>query len=474
MMRMPLWRRAIPAFAILPGLLWAAAAAAAPECGSPSVPRAGRPSFVAAAARNAQAVVNVVVISAKARDEDLGYGDDLFFPLPGGPFAEVALSADAAPERGFSSGFIYSPDGLVLASAHALRDAVEAWVHLPDGRHLKARVVGLDRASDVALLKVGAQGLPGVVFARGETLCPGEWVAAIGSPFGFDASVTAGVVSANPRYLPGIGGLPLIQTDVALNPGSSGGPLFNARGEIVGMNSMIYSSSGGYVGVSFSLPIERVVRIAEQLRAGGRVIRGQIGARTQAVTHELASAFGLYEPRGTLVVRTQPGSAAEAAGMRGGDIILEWDGRPVGHHAQVQEWVAQTRPGMRVPLEIWRDRSVLRLEVVVASSLPDVPRSGEGAIASRPQRLGLVLRAYRVATGSGGYPEGLYVERAASWALLAGIEPGDRVLAVNAVPVTDEADFDRALAAAGGTLPVALLVARGSVQSYIPVGEPPQ
>ena len=302
------------------------ALAASLACGAPpgtpenacldrSGPGSGQ-GFIAAVARNAPAVVNVIVVRERGEPFDEPDADFFLSSVAGLPLPD-RLPA----ERAVSSGFIISSDGQILTSAHAVLRAQEIWVRTADGMRLPARVVGLDRRTDVALLQVEARGLPVVPLVTGTRLCAGEWVAAIGTPFGFENSVTAGVVSAYPRHVPGAAGLPLIQTDAAINPGSSGGPLFNAAGVVVGMNSMIFSALGGSVGLSFALPIDRVMRVAHALRAGGTP-RADIGIRTQHMTAELASAFGLDSGGGALVSRVEPGSAAAAAGLRAGDIVL--------------------------------------------------------------------------------------------------------------------------------------------------------
>lgn len=390
-------------------------------------------------------------------------GFDFFQPMAGLPLGDGGA---AAQERSTSSGFIISADGFVLSSAHAVFDAHQTWVTLSDGRRFQATVIGLERSSDVALLKVDAQGLPVAPLAPAAGVCPGDWVAALGAPFGFEQTVTVGVVSAYPRFLLGGAGMPLIQTDAVLNPGSSGGPLFDARGLVVGMNSMIFSSSGIYIGVSFTLPIDRVLRIAADLRSGRA--RGYVGLRTQPVTPELAQAFGLAGPGGALVTRVTAAGPAERAGLRSGDILLSVDGVAIASPFQLEDLFAAARPGSSLALQVWRDGTLQRMTVGAAAAPRDplpatsTPTLGQG-------RLGL---EFAPAVSVSGMAAGVHVESASGAGLLAGIEPGDRITAVNGQPVASAADFDAALQAAGSGKAVALLVTRGTAQVYIPVMRP--
>jgi serine protease Do len=405
-------------------------------------------------------VVNVLVIRARGEPFEELDGTEFFLSSVTG----LPLPGNSVPERAISSGFIIAADGHVLTSAHAVLGAQETWVQLADGTRHPARVVGLDRRADVALLKVEAAGLPVVPLAAGTLLCPGEWVAAIGSPFGFEHSVTAGVVSAYPRFVPGAGGLPLIQTDAAINPGSSGGPLFNSAGVVVGMNSMIFSALGGSVGLSFALPIDRVMRSAAAMRAGGSASRAGIGLRTQPVTPELATAFGLDGARGALVVQVEPDTPASAAGLRPGDIVLSVNAGPPGLQPDLEEAIASARADAPIALELWRRRSAHR--ALVVPQPPQRAPQREGHAAPAEERLGLVL-ASRKATA--GMPAGVYVEAATGAGLLAGIQAGDRLTAVNDAPIASPEDFDRVLDAARAAKVVALLVARGAAAVYVPV-----
>lgn len=433
-------------------LAWPGGTSAQVTCNQPRSGTASAGGFVLAAARNAPALVNVIVTR---RERPVYEEDDAALFLP--------MSTPSA-ERSTASGFIISADGFIVTSAHVVHDAMEAWVLTCDGRRFRAAVTGFDRRTDVGVLKIDAVGLTAAQLATGTRLDPGERVAALGSPFGFDGSVTSGVVSANPRFMPGNAGLPLIQTDVAINPGSSGGPLFNVAGTVVGMNSMIFSASGIYVGVSFALPIDRVLRVASEIRATGRVERGDIGARTQPVTPELAQAFGLDTARGALVVQVQPESDAARANLRRGDIVLSVDGVALAPDGDPGESVAASRSRTRAALVVWRDRKAQQvvLELSKPAHTPAPPQP-----APAPEvRLGLTLAPQ---SSTAKMPPGAYVESAAGSGLLAGLEPGDRITAVNGRDISTPAGFDQALAAIGNAPVVALLVMRGSVGAYMPV-----
>src|SRR5712664_798521 len=283
--------------------------------------------------------------------------------------------------RSLGSGFIISADGYILTNAHVVEGADEINVKFTDKRELKAKVIGADRRSDIAVIKVDAGGLPAVRFGDPAKLKVGEWVLAIGSPFGFENTVTAGIVSAKGRSLPQENFVPFIQTDVAINPGNSGGPLFNMRGEVVGINSQIYSRTGGFMGLSFAIPIDVALDIQKQLRLSGRVSRGRIGVVIQEVSKELAESFGLARPSGALVNAVEKGGPAEKAGVETGDIILKFDGKSVTNSSELPRIVGSTRPGNRASVEVWR-KGVTREITVTVGELP------EDRVASRTERRG--------------------------------------------------------------------------------------
>jgi len=297
--------------------------------------------------------------------------------------------------RSLGSGFIISADGYILTNSHVVDNADEITVRLTDKREFKAKVIGADRRTDVALIKIEAANLPVVRIGDPVKLRVGEWVLAIGSPFGFDSSVTAGIVSAKGRNLPSENFVPFIQTDVAINPGNSGGPLFNMRGEVVGINSQIYSRTGGYMGLSFAIPIDVVMDVQNQLRQSGRVSRGRIGVVIQEVTRELADSFGLAKAAGALVNSVEKGGPADKAGVQPGDIILKFDGKPVASSTELQRFVGATRPGTRSAVEVWRKGAGVEVHVTVAELPEDRvtarERSRPRPIEKTPNRLGLVV-----------------------------------------------------------------------------------
>ncbi len=362
------------------------------------------PDFTRLVEEQGAAVVNISTTQATRRTQALpevpGLEDDeiqeffrRFVPRPG-PGQEAP--SPRSESRSLGSGFIVSPDGYVLTNAHVVEGGDEINVRLPDKREFKARVIGADRRSDIALLKIDATGLPAVRFGDPSKLKVGEWVVAIGAPFGFENSVTAGIVSAKGRSLPQENFVPFIQTDVAINPGNSGGPLFNLRGEVVGINSQIYSRTGGFMGLSFAIPADVALDVQKQLKDKGRVARGRIGVVIQEVTRDLATSFGLDRARGALVNSVEKGSPAEKAGVEATDIILSFDGRNVDSSSDLPRIVGSTRPGSQVPLEVWRKGQTKKLAVTVAELVEDrvaaagKPKAVKPAVA-QANRLGIVL-----------------------------------------------------------------------------------
>ncbi|MBS0445867.1 MAG: trypsin-like peptidase domain-containing protein [Proteobacteria bacterium] len=375
-------------------------------------------------------------------------------------------------EGGIASGFIVSHDGEILTNAHAVANAVDVQVRLADGRQMAARVLGLDTYTDVALLKVDAAGLPTAAIGDSGHLAPGQWVVAIGAPFGLDTSVTAGVVSAPRRYLAG-SGVPLIQTDVAVNPGSSGGPLFDLRGNVVGINSMIFSRSGGYMGVSLAVPIDLAMQVAQALRVDGRVVRGTLGLEVQEASAELGRSFGLPDASGAIVLRAVRGGPAERAGLHSGDILLGTGSRTDATMVELEQEIADARPGRTLTLNVWRRGALQRVELTVAAAPADVPLDLPQPIASHADRLGLDLAELSPAARAALHLEsGLAVLEASGAGLMAGVQPDDIVVAVADAPVNALADFDHALAALDPARPVPLLVMRDGVLGYLAVPAP--
>ena len=384
--------------------------------------------------------------------------------------------------RSLGSGFIISPDGYILTNAHVVESADEILVRLTDKREFKAKVIGADKRTDVALIRIEANSLPVVRMGDATALKVGEWVVAIGSPFGFDNSVTAGIISAKGRSLPQESFVPFLQTDVAINPGNSGGPLFNMRGEVVGINSQIYSRSGGFMGISFAIPIDVAMDVQSQLRTTGKVSRGRIGVVIQEVTKELAESFGLAKAQGAAVNAVEKGGPAEKAGIEAGDVILAFEGKAVTNSGDLPRIVASMRPGTRVNVQVWRKGAVKDIPVV----LGEVP---EEKLAARPKssrpseqaanRLGLVVSELtpeqrRELKISGG----LVVEDIRGNAARADLRPGDVIMALiskgQATDIRSVEQFNKALAQFDKSANVTLLVRRGDMQTFVTIKGMPQ
>ncbi|MCC6715893.1 MAG: Do family serine endopeptidase [Gammaproteobacteria bacterium] len=376
---------------------------------------------------------------------------------------------EAMPTEGIGSGFIITPDGYIFTNAHVVKDADEVTVRLADKREFKAKVVGVDLKSDVAVIKIDATHLPTLHIGDPKTLRVGEWVAAIGSPFGLENTVTAGVVSAKARALPDDSYVPFIQTDVAVNPGNSGGPLLNMKGEVVGINSQIYSRTGGYMGLSFAIPIDVAMKVGDELRHDGKVEHGRLGVSVQSMTQDLAQSFGMDKPVGALVSAVEDGSPAQKAGLKSGDVILGIDGKAVDDSITLSRIVADMRPGDRATLRVRRHDGEQMLTATIGESADStIADSGSGGGKAATGRLGVAVRslsdAERERIGDSG---GVLVEEVAGAAAKAGIRPGDVILAVNQDKVRDPADLRRMVENAHGH--VALLVKRDEAEIYVPV-----
>ena len=377
--------------------------------------------------------------------------------------------------QSLGSGFIISADGYIMTNAHVVDAADEITVKLTDKREFKAKVIGADRRTDLALIKIEASGLPVVKFGDPNRLKVGEWVVAIGSPFGFENSVTAGIVSAKGRSLPQENYVPFIQTDVAVNPGNSGGPLFNLRGEVVGINSQIYSRTGGFMGLSFAIPIDVANEIAQQLRTAGRVTRGRIGVVIQPLTKELLESFGLSKLQGALVNSVEKGGPAEKAGIEPGDVILRFDGKPVNSSEDLPRLVGAVKPGSKVTVQLWRNKQTRDVQIVVAEMQDDRAAAAQKGRregkppAAQPSVHGLTLaeltEAQRKELKIAG---GVLVENAQGAAARAGIRKGDVILAVNNQDVKSVEQFNQLMGQLDKGRIVALLVRRGANSLYVP------
>ena len=398
-------------------------------------------------------------------DEDMPEFFRRFFPgVPGGqggPTQEI-------PARAAGSGFIVSNDGYILTNAHVVKGADEVVVKLIDKRKFTAKVVGADMRTDVAVIKITAKDLPTVTLGDPKKLRVGEAVAAIGSPFGFENSVTAGIVSAKGRSLPSENYVPFIQTDVPINPGNSGGPLFNMKGEVVGINSQIYSRSGGYQGVSFAIPIDVAMEVVDQLKSSGKVSRGWLGVVIQEVTADLAESFGLDRPRGALVSQVQPDSPASKAGLQTADVILEFNGTAVENSGDLPRMVGMAKPGTKIPLTVWRKGKTQALMVVLAELPAEEQIAGKaGKTYSRGGLALSELTADQRRELKIDY--GLLVEEVTGDAARAGIRVGDVILAVNNGKVATVEAFRSAIAAIPKGKSAAILVRRGDGSLYIPL-----
>ncbi|MFH1043945.1 MAG: DegQ family serine endoprotease [Pseudomonadota bacterium] len=379
--------------------------------------------------------------------------------------------------RSLGSGFIISADGYILTNAHVVDGADEITVRLNDKHEFKAKVIGADKRTDVALIKIEAAGLPMVKLGDPNKLKVGEWVLAIGSPFGFDNTVTAGIVSGKGRSLPQENLVPFIQTDAAVNPGNSGGPLFNLRGEVVGINSQIYSRTGGYMGLSFAIPIDLALDVQNQLRSTGRVTRGRIGVVIQEVTKELADSFGLAKPEGALINAVEKGGPADKAGVEVSDVIIKFDGKSVSNSSDLPRIVGATRPGSKVVLQVWRKGAVKDLTLSVGE-IPEEKQASRESRRAKPaeaaaNRLGLVLseitdeqrKELKIASGLvvdevRGQPHG-------------DLRKGDIILALihkgNNTEAKSVAQFNKALNAIDKAATITLHVRRGENQSFVTI-----
>jgi serine protease Do len=382
-------------------------------------------------------------------------------------FGETPDPESQIPERGQGSGFIISKDGFILTNAHVVADASEVTVKLTDRREYRAKVIGVDERSDVAVIKINGQNLPTVRTGNAAAVRPGEWVMAIGSPFGFENSVTAGIVSATARSMDGQY-TPFIQTDVAVNPGNSGGPLFNMAGEVIGINSQIYSQTGGFMGISFAIPIDIALDVKDQLVRTGTVERGKVGVLVQEVSQPIADSFGLDRPRGAVVAQTEPQGPAERAGIKSGDIILSVNGNAIERSSQLSAWVSKLKPGSVAHFQVWRDRKLINVDVNVVSLNERAAKAVSKATPRSTQTLGLSLQPLTSAQlRELGLKYGLIVVEAQGPALVAGVRTGDVVLGANGSKVATVEDLKAILDRSKRS--IALLIYRDGETVFIPV-----
>ncbi|WP_035384859.1 DegQ family serine endoprotease [Ferriphaselus sp. R-1] len=439
------------------------------------------PDFTELVEKQGPAVVNISTVQVAKSPQQTFPGlaeNDPFFEYFRRFFPQQAPHDQEVQSLG--SGFIISQDGYILTNAHVVDSADKITVRLTDKREFKAKVIGADRRTDVAVLKIEAQGLPVVATGAPDALKVGEWVVAIGSPFGFSNSVTAGIVSAKGRSLPNDKGeniVPFIQTDVAINPGNSGGPLFNMKGEVVGINSQIYSRSGGYMGLAFAIPIDVALDVAGQLRTSGKVTRGRIGVSIEEVTTDKAESFGLGKAQGALISSVEKDGPADKAGIRFGDVVLKFNGKVVATAGDLPRMVRNARPGSQASVEVWRSGAVRELKLTVGEMPNDneaeaAPRGGKSptAEANYLPRLGISVSERSAEQKTPRVSGGLVVEEVrGSVARQAGLQRGDVILAIGNIEIVSLAQFNSVLKQVPNGRNVALLVRRGEGASYVAI-----
>jgi serine protease Do len=402
------------------------------------------------------------------------------FGIPGFPGQGVpGQNGGAIPEyksQSLGSGFILSSDGYILTNAHVVSEADEVIVKLSDKREFKAKIIGADKRTDVALVKIDATGLPKVMVGDPSKLKVGEWVAAIGSPFGLENTMTAGIVSAKGRALPQENFVPFIQTDVAINPGNSGGPLFNLSGEVVGINSQIYSRSGGSMGLSFAIPIDVAIDISNQLKSTGRITRGWLGIAIQEVTKELAESFGMKNTNGALVAGVEKNGPADKGDLEAGDVITKFDGKPIMTSADLPRVVGATKPGKIAAVEVLRKGSLKMLNIGVGempSDVAEVAQNGKPAAKPEVNRIGLILKELSSSQKKKiNGKNGLLVMEAQGAVAQAGVRRGDIVLGLNNTEAQNLEQFNKQLAGYASGKIIALLVLRAENTLYVPVKIP--
>lgn len=450
----------------------------------------GLPDFTDLAEKHGAEVVNISVTQSVHNNAPIGafpgmegdeqmqeffkrFGIPLMPGMPGMPGQGGAPQPDYKSQS-LGSGFIISNDGYVLTNAHVINEADEIIVKLADKREFKAKIIGADKRTDVALLKIDATGLPKVTIGDSAKLKVGEWVAAIGSPFGLENTMTAGIVSAKGRALPQENFVPFIQTDVAINPGNSGGPLFNLAGEVVGINSQIYSRSGGSMGLSFAIPIDVAIDVSNQLKANGKITRGWLGIAIQEITKELAESFSMKNTNGALVAGVEKNGPADKGGLEAGDVITKFDGKAIGVSADLPRAVGATKPGKIAAVEILRKGSVKTLNIGVGEMPSD--GSDTAAPSSKPNgkveanKIGLTLKELTVQQKKKlNGKNGLLVVESVGAAAQAGIRRGDVILGLNNNESQSVEQFNKQINAVAAGKTVAVLVQRGEATLYVPI-----
>jgi serine protease Do len=446
----------------------------------PMLPAAGQvPNYRAIVATSGPAVVGVTVAGlhkASAEEQQQqglppGAENDPFFQffrgLPG--FQQRGQRGNpSVPFRGQGSGFIISADGLILTNAHVVREAKEVTVKLSDRREFSAKVLGSDAATDIAVLRIQAKDLPIVRLGDPQNIEVGDPVLAIGAPYGFEQTATTGIISAKGRSLPGDAVVPFIQTDAAVNPGNSGGPLFDGSGAVIGINAQIYSQTGGFQGLSFAIPINVALKVKDQIVATGRATHGRLGVAVQDVNQSLAESFGMKRPDGALVAKVSKDSAAEKAGLKPGDVITAVNGDPIVRSGALSSRIGLAAPGDKVKLSVWRDRAERSIDVKLGGADPDEDVASASGGDQQGVQLGLSLRQLtREEKRQSKLEQGLVIENVDGPAARAGIEAGDVLLAINGKPVTSIEQVRAVMA--GKPKSVALLVERDGERIFVPV-----
>ncbi len=442
-----------------------APAVAATQTAAPET--AALPDFSGLVAKYGPAVVRITVSADQKKVASRGGMPDLDelppffrnFPMPQMPQQQ--------PMRGTGSGFIVGTDGVILTNAHVVDGADEVTVKLLDQREFKAKVLGVDKTTDIAVIKIDAKDLPVVKIGNPEATRVGEWVVAIGAPYGLDNTVTSGIISAKGRSLPGDAAVPFLQTDAAVNPGNSGGPLFNLKGEVIGVNSQIFSRTGGFQGLAFAVPIDVAMNVKDQIQQHGKVSHGKLGVTIQEVNQSLAETFKLPKPSGALVGTVMKDGPAAKAGVEPGDVILKFDGKDIATSSELPPLVAQVKPGSKVPIEVWRNGKAMTLTATVGE-LTDNVRVASAKAEAGKGKLGVAVRPLTPdEKKENDIPNGVVVEDVAGAAARAGVQAGDVIVAVNNVAVTSPEQLSELIGKAGKT--VALLVQREDARIFIPV-----
>lgn len=452
---------------------------------APSV--AGLPDFTDLVEKTGAAVVNIRTTEKAKISQENGVSEDeemqeffrRFFGVPIPPRQQPAPRGRSKPDaeveeevpRGVGSGFIISADGYVMTNAHVVDGADEVYVTLTDKREFKAKIIGADKRTDVALVKIEGSNLPRLTVGDSNKIRVGEWVIAIGSPFGLDNTVTAGIVSAKARDTGEY--LPLIQTDVAVNPGNSGGPLINMRGEVIGINSQIYSRSGGYMGISFAVPMDEAMRVSDQLRASGKVTRGRIGVQIGEVTKDVAESLGLARNQGALVQRVEAGGPAEKGGVEAGDVILKFNGAAIERASDLPRMVGSTKPGTRSIVTVWRKGAMRDLSLTITELEPEKVAAKvekKAKVEQVANTLGLIVSDLTAAQVKElKIDGGVIVESAEGSAARAGLRTGDILLRVNNTDIKDVRQFNALVAKLDVKKTTLLLVRRGDSSQFVTV-----